>query len=259
MDESSDSAQGQHTAKARRREPAAGGDFTVLVIEDEQDLQDLLRFNLTREGYRVLVADSAEQGMKLLRQTPPHIVVLDLMLPGMDGLDFCRLLRQDEVSSRVPILMLTAKGEESDVVTGLEAGADDYLAKPFSPRVLLARVKAILRRRQSGDDAKKGEPRSNIITVRTMTIDPERHEVRISGSCVELTATEFKMLSLLAARPGRVFTRQQIIATIHGQYAAVTDRSVDVQIVTLRRKLGEYGTDIETVRGVGYRFKSGSD
>ncbi len=251
--------------KARRREVPEEGRTHILVVEDEQDLQDLLRYNLTREGFTVTCAESAERGLKMLRSQPPALVLLDLMLPGMDGLELCRMVRQDDSLKHVPIVMLTAKGEEADVVTGLELGADDYIPKPFSPRVLLARVRAVLRRgraeaaraAQAAAEAQaQGEDeQERAITVRGVHIDPERHEVRIGRQCIDLTVTEFRMLQLLASRPGRVYTRQSIINAIHGAYAAVTDRSVDVQIVTLRRKLGESGGLIETVRGVGYRFK----
>ncbi|MCC5827987.1 MAG: response regulator transcription factor [Phycisphaeraceae bacterium] len=246
------------TAKARKREGTPVGDCTVMVVEDEPDLQDLLRYNLNRQGYKVVCADSAEQGLKQIQRQPPNLIVLDLMLPGMDGLEFCRLLRKDPQTANLPVLILTAKGEEADIVTGLDTGADDYLAKPFSPRVMLARVKALLRRGQTATEGDSGS-QSNLISVKAMAIDSDKHEVRVAGRRVDLTATEFKMLWLLASKPGRVFTRQQIITAIHGQYAAVTDRSVDVQIVTLRRKLGEHGSDVETVRGVGYRFRESGD
>ena len=250
------------TPKAKRKSPSAlAGDALVggrprahlLVVEDEQDLLELLRFNLEREGYRVTPADSGEKALRSARAEAPDLVVLDIMLPGMDGLEVCRGLKAEESTAHVPIVMLTAKTEEADVVTGLEMGADDYITKPFSPRVLLARVKAVLRRRglESADAALPEES----IQIRDLVVRPDRHEVTVGGELVDLTATEFRLLTLLAGRPGRVFTRQQIIESIHGKYAAVTDRSVDVQIVMLRRKLGQRGDDIQTVRGVGYRFK----
>lgn len=244
--------------KAKRREIPTEGRLHILVIEDEQDLQDLLRYNLTREGYTITCAEGAEGGLKIMREYKPELIVLDLMLPGMDGLELCRMMRQDAALKDIPIIMLTAKGEEADVVTGLELGADDYIAKPFSPRVLVARVRAVLRRRQreqAGQPSGPAEAEGEAITVGTLRIDPERHEVLAGEQRVELTATEFRLLSLLASRPGRVYTRQQIIDAIHGRQAAVTDRSVDVQIVTLRRKLSDQGDQIETVRGVGYRLK----
>jgi two-component system phosphate regulon response regulator PhoB len=231
---------------------------TVLVVEDEQDLLDLLRYNLARDGYRVLTAESGETGLRLARTERPDLVLLDLMLPGMDGLEVCRALKGGKDTADLPIVMLTAKGEESDIVAGLELGADDYITKPFSPRVLIARLKAVLRRQVDeieGDSSGSIGDGSAVIRADGLTIDPQRHEVRVDDQAVELTATEFKLLSLMASRPGRVFTRHQIIESIHEGYAAVTDRSVDVQVVALRRKLGSAGGNIQTVRGVGYRYK----
>lgn len=240
--------------KARRREEDPSNRASVLIVEDEDDLRDLLEFNLGREGFLVTAVPSAEAGRKVLQQQAHDLVLLDLMLPGMDGLEFCRLLKSKEETANLPIVMLTAKGEEADIVTGLELGADDYITKPFSPRVLLARVKAVLRRGVAGAEEAEGSSPQRLI-INEVELDPDRHEVRVYGETISLTATEFKMLNLLMTRPGRVFTRQQIIEAIHGRYAAVTDRSVDVQIVTLRRKMGEAGSEIETVRGVGYRFR----
>jgi two-component system phosphate regulon response regulator PhoB len=240
--------------KAKRREPAPSGRASILVVEDERDLQDLLQYNLARDGFVVTCASSAEEAQRLMGRELPDLIILDLMLPGMDGLEFCRRLKGDANTSHLPVVMLTAKGEEADIVTGLELGADDYVPKPFSPRVLMARIKAVLRRGTAdGEDGQPGD--GSVVRVRDLVVDPSRHEVSVNNEKVDLTATEFKLLSLLASRPGRVFTRQQIIESIHGRYAAVTDRSVDVQVVTLRRKLGERGSDVETVRGVGYRFK----
>ncbi len=247
------------TQKARRKEPAAAEPPThstkarVLVVEDEQDLQDLIRFNLERNGYRVTCAESGEKALRLVRSELPDLIVLDLMLPGMDGLQFCRAMKEDAESAEVPIIMLTAKSEEADIVAGLELGADDYVTKPFSPRVLLARIKAVLRRGDAVADTETVSGRD--VHLRQLTIRPERHEVLVNDQPVDLTATEFRLLTLLAVRPGRVFTRQQIIEQIHGKFAAVTDRSVDVQVVALRRKLGEVGVDLQTVRGVGYRYR----
>ena len=241
--------------KAHRKIAAPPARASLLVVEDEQDLQDLLRYNLEREGFRVACAGSGKTALQMVRTQSPDLVILDLMLPDVDGLEICRTIRADPVTARIPILMLTAKNEEADVVTGLEMGADDYLTKPFSPRVLLARVKAVLRRRQeqgTGNEVAATEPE---IQLADLTISPERHEVVVAGQTVELTATEFRLLYLLASRPGRVFVRQQIIDEMHGQFAAVTERSVDVQVVMLRRKLGARGESIQTVRGVGYRFK----
>ena len=222
----------------------------ILVVEDEEEILELLRYNLAKQGYRVSCAGRGEDALRMALADAPDLVLLDLMLPGMDGMEVCRRLRRDPATQAVPIVMLTAKGEESDVVAGLELGADDYLTKPFSPRVLVARIRAVLRR-------KAGEPVPDgaTIRVRDVVIHPGRHEVAVGGKVVELTATEFRVLRVLAQRPGWVFTRQQIASLIHGGEAIVTDRSIDVQIVALRRKLGPAGRYVETVRGVGYRFK----
>lgn len=225
-------------------------DLKILLVEDERDLLELLKYNLDREGYEVLTAETGEDGLKLVRSAAPDLILLDLMLPSMDGLEVCRSLKTKADTADIPVIMLTAKGEEIDIVRGLELGADDYITKPFSPRILMARVKAVLRRADA-----EGRDRT-VIEAGDVRIDIERHEVTAEGETVELTATEFKLLTLLLSRPARVFTRQQIIDSLHEGFAAVTDRSVDVQVVALRRKLGTVsGQRIETVRGVGYRFK----
>jgi two-component system alkaline phosphatase synthesis response regulator PhoP len=221
----------------------------VLVVDDELEIQELVEFNLARNGYDVSCVGSGEDAIKSARLREPDLIVLDLMLPRIDGLEVCRILKGDAKTRNIPIIMLTAKGEESDVVAGLELGADDYVTKPFSPRVLLARVRAVLRR-------KAGAPAEDeTITVGDLTVDPGRHQATVAGEPVELTHTEFRILHLLAGRPGWVFTRNRIVEGAQGPDAIVTDRSVDVHIVSLRRKLGPAGTRIETVRGVGYRFK----
>lgn len=223
----------------------------ILVIEDDEDIQELIRFNLEKEAYKVSCRGTAEEGLKSLTVRVPDLILLDLMLPGMDGLTACRRIRSDEKTSGVPVIMLTAKGSEADIVTGLELGADDYITKPFSPRVVLARVRAILRRSgeataEAGEVMRRGE----------IEIDNLHHEVRLAGKPVELTLTEFRVLEALARRPGVVFTRYQIVDAVKGEDYPVTDRSVDVQIVGLRKKLKKYGKLIETVRGVGYRFSA---
>lgn len=222
----------------------------ILVVEDEEDILELIQFNLKKEGYQVSTATSGEKAVELARKNPPNLILLDIMLPGMDGLEVCKMLKHDPAILNVPIVMLTAKGEESDIITGLELGADDYMTKPFSPRVLVARVRNLLRR-------KKQEILDPNTTIKRddIVIHPGRHEVLIKGKLIDLTFTEFKVLQVLAQRPGWVFTRQQIVDAVRGEDYAVTDRSVDVQIVGLRRKLGPHGNYIETVRGVGYRFK----
>lgn len=233
--------------------PPSPTDTTILLVEDEQDLMELLSYNLSREGYQVLTAGSGEDGLKQARAFGGKLdlVLLDLMLPGIDGLEVCRSLKGREATAGVPVVMLTAKGEESDIVHGLELGADDYITKPFSPRVLLARIQAVLRR----SEKQGGRSSSSLVQAGPITIDKDRHEVTVGGEVAVLTATEFKLLSLLTAKAGRVYTRQQIIDSIHEGYAAVTDRSVDVQVVSLRRKLGDAGRLVETVRGVGYRLR----
>ncbi|MBN2645813.1 MAG: response regulator transcription factor [Desulfuromonadaceae bacterium] len=227
---------------------------TILIVEDEEDILALIHYNLVREGYQVLTATTGEEGLQCVRHYLPDLVLLDLMLPAMDGLDVCRALKRDVKTRAVPIVMLTAKGEEADIVTGLELGAADYVTKPFSPKVLLARIKAVLRRDQEADPG-DDETSSEVIERHGLTIHPGRNEVLVHGRSVELTFTEFRVLYFLASRPGWVFTRYQIVNAVRGEDYSVTDRAVDVQIVGLRRKLGECGRAIETVRGVGYRFR----
>ncbi|WP_372809068.1 response regulator [Pontiella sp.] len=223
----------------------------ILVVEDEAPIQELLQFNLERSKYRVKVVDSGEEALTVAAQFQPDLILLDIMLPGADGLEVCKRLKADPKTTRIPIIMLTALCEEADVVAGLELGADDYITKPFSPRVLLARVKAALRRIISAEPAVNRE----LISIHNISIDVARHKVEVDGQDVTLTYTEFKVLQLLALQPGRVFTRYQIVDAVHGEDYPVTDRSVDVQIVGLRKKLGDAGKIIETVRGIGYRFK----
>lgn len=223
----------------------------ILVVEDEAPIQELLQFNLERKKYRVKVADSGEEGLTLAAEFLPDLILLDIMLPGADGLEVCKRLKANEKTESIPIIMLTALCEEADIVTGLELGADDYVTKPFSPRVLLARVKAALRRNTST----KPSPNSDLINIHSISIDVCRHKVEVDGQDLSLTFTEFKVLQLLTQQPGRVFTRYQIVDAVHGDDYPVTDRSVDVQIVGLRKKLGDAGKYIETVRGIGYRFK----
>jgi two-component system phosphate regulon response regulator PhoB len=222
----------------------------ILVVDDEEDIQELMKYNLDKEGYRVTCVSSGEEALAKVSQDKPHAIVLDLMLPGVDGLDVCRALKTDPATRAIPIIMLTAKGEDADIVAGLELGADDYVTKPFTPRILLARLKVVLRR------GTKEEPAdSSVIRIHDLTINPVRHEATYGGNSITLTATEFRILHFLARRPGWVFSRDQIISAVKGDDYPVTERSVDVQIVGLRKKLGNAGSLIETVRGVGYRFK----
>jgi two-component system phosphate regulon response regulator PhoB len=222
----------------------------ILIIDDEEDILELIRYNLVREGYSVEGVTSGEDALARARTEVPDLVVLDLMLPGVDGLEVCRFLKNDATTSHIPIIMLTAKGEDADIVTGLELGADDYVIKPFSPRVLVARIRAALRRRTKDVDKE-----ASTIAIHNLVIHRDRHQVLVGGEAVELTATEFDVLCLLTRRPGWVFTRNQIINAVKGDGYAVTDRSVDVQMVGLRKKLGSAGEYIETVRGVGYRIR----
>ena len=226
----------------------------VLIVEDEKDLRELLHYNLSREGFDVDITESGEKGLQLARDHRPNAVLLDLMLPRMDGLEVCRKLRSEPQTADTAIIMVTAKGEDADIVAGLELGADDYVTKPFSPRVLIARVRAVLRRRELEASQGTGDS-AGPIRLGPLVVDPDRHEASVEGTPVDMTATEFRLLLLLLRRPGRVFTRQQIIEAIHGGQSAVTDRSVDVQVVSLRRELGDHAELIQTVRGVGYRFR----
>ncbi len=222
----------------------------IMVVDDEEDILELVGYNLERIGYRVTRVDSGEDALRIARDKEPDLILLDLMLPGIDGLEVCRLLKQDNRTSSIPIIMLTARGDEADIVAGLEVGADDYITKPFSPRVMVARVKTVMRR--IGDSQPK---KDDVISLKGLVIHPGRHEVSVKGKPVNLTSTEFQLLHQLARRAGWVFTRQQLIDAARGEDYPVTDRSVDVHVVGLRKKLGEYGRMIETVRGVGYRFR----
>ncbi len=222
----------------------------ILVVEDEPEILELVRYHLAREGYRVCCATSGEEALDAVHRDRPDLVLLDLMLPGIDGLEVCRRLKGDPATRGIGVVILTAKSDEADVVSGLELGADDYLPKPFSPRVLVARIRAVLRRARS-ELPEAGET----IEIDGLHIHPGRHEVLVEGEPVKLTPTEFRVLQVLASRPGWVFTRPQIADAIHEGDSLVTGRSIDVQIVGLRRKLGAMGSRIETVRGVGYRLR----
>ena len=220
------------------------------MVEDEEDIMEVIRFNLEKEGYEVHQALSGEKALQVIENNLPSLVLLDLMLPGINGLDLCRIFKQNDRTKAIPVIMLTAKSEDADIVAGLEMGAEDYITKPFSPRGLVARVRTILRRRESGvkDD-------SSVIQVEGMQIHPGRHEVTMGENVVDLTPSEFRILHYLARRPGWVYSRDQIIDAIRGHGYVVTDRAIDVQVVGLRKKLGDYGKLIETVRGIGYRFR----
>ncbi|MFH2113693.1 MAG: response regulator transcription factor [Spirochaetota bacterium] len=228
----------------------------ILVVEDDPDIRELLAYSLGKEGYIIGQAASGEAAWKILEEVLPDLLLLDVMLPGMDGLELLRRLKSDQRFKSVPIILASAKGEETDVVAGLELGAEDYVTKPFSPRVLLARVRTALRRHTRTDNA---QPADETIRAGALSLDASRHETRLDGKKLELSATEFSVLEVLARAPGRVFTRSQIIDSVRGHDYPVTDRSVDVQILAIRKKLGSEGDLIETVRGVGYRFRDAQD
>lgn len=221
----------------------------ILVVEDESDLQELIKFNLIKEGYRVDCASSGQEALNKVRESQPNLIVLDILLPGIDGLEVCRTLKNNPETSQIPIIMVTAKAEESDIITGLEMGADDYLTKPFSPKVLVARIRALLRRKVAVELTSQSP-----IEYHNLMIHPGRHEVIANGEVTNLSFTEFRILLVLAKSPGWVFNRYQIVNEVRGNDSIVTDRSVDVHIASLRKKLGTCGNLIETVRGVGYRF-----
>ena len=222
----------------------------ILIIEDEEDIREILRYNLEREGFEVAGAATGEEGLAMARRRVPDLILLDLMLPGIQGLEVCRRLRKQDATADVLLIIVSAKGEEADVVAGLEMGADDFVTKPFSPRELIARVRSALRRgatQQRGDDV-------GSIEVGPLTIDPTRHEARVGEDPVDLTLAEFRLLQALASSPGRVFTRAQLIERITGGHHHIVERNVDVHVRALRKKLGEHGALIRTVRGVGYKI-----
>ena len=223
---------------------------TIVVVEDEEDIYEVVRYNLEKEGFHVHGAISGEIAQQKIKVHQPDLVLLDLMLPGISGLDLCRKLKQQDDTRQIPIIMVTAKTEDSDIVAGLELGAEDYITKPFSPRVLIARVRSVLRRQKIGviDE-------SNIINFDGILINPGQHKVSINDTRLDLTPSEFRILHFLARRPGWVYTRDQIIDAVRGEGYAITDRAIDVQVVGLRKKMGEFGAWIETVRGIGYRFR----
>ena len=224
----------------------------ILLVEDEHDIQDLLKFNLERENFSVSTTDNGEDALAALKESRPDLILLDLMLPGISGLEVCRQLKAGEATRHIPILMLTAKDSEADIIAGLEMGASDYVTKPFSPKVLVARIHAILRRPPPPSQMEVALP---TLHIGALTIDSQRHKVEIKGKEIHLTHTEFLILHLLAGSAGKAFSRQYIVDQVRGESYSVTDRIVDVQMVSLRKKLGTLGHWIETVRGVGYRFK----
>lgn len=224
-------------------------DKKILIVEDEDSIAELIEFNVQKNGFKTARTDSAEKALKILENGYCDLILLDLMLAGMDGLDFCKIFRQDKSLKQIPIIILTARSEDADIVSGLEFGANDYITKPFSPRVLIARIKAQLR------DSSYSSEKSQIIKRGGIELNKEFHEVKIGDRRLELTANEFSILELFLENPGKVYSRDAIITNVHGDGYPVTDRSIDVAIVNLRKKLEGKAKLIETVRGVGYRFK----
>lgn len=236
------------------------GKVHILIVEDEVDIQQLVSYNLIRAGFHVTCADSGEEALQCLREESIDCILLDLMLPGLSGSEVCSEIKKGRARefSHIPIIMLTAKGEEEDVIAGLECGADDYITKPFSPKVLLARIKAVLRRSAAKKD-ERADSGTTTIVVGNLMINRGKHQVLLDDQEIQLTATEFGILTLLAGKCGWVFTRQQIIDAVRGYDFLITPRAIDVQIFGLRKKLGEAGGMIETVRGIGYRFRNADD
>lgn len=226
---------------------------TIYIVEDEEDIRELISYNLQKNGYVVKEYGDGESFVADIDKIDAGCILLDLMLPGMDGLEVCKKIKKVDHLESTPLIMVTARGEEADIVTGLEMGADDYIVKPFSPRVLVARIRSVLRR--SNEINKIETKKSENLKVENVEIVPGRHEVFIDGDFLKLTASEFKALHYLMSHPGWVFTRNQIVEDVHGYDYPVTDRSIDVLIAGLRKKMGEAGNLIETVRGIGYRFK----
>jgi two-component system alkaline phosphatase synthesis response regulator PhoP len=227
---------------------------SALIVEDENEIADLVKFHLEREGMQVSVARNGRKAIEMVQGSGFDLIVLDLMLPDLDGLEICRRLKGQDRTKEIPVVMLTARGEESDIVAGLEMGADDYVTKPFSPRVLMARLRNALRK----TGATEPTERISLVNGRLL-IDRERHVVTVDGQTIELTVTEFGILHFLALRPGFVRTRDQIISAVHGRNTVLSSRTVDVHVTAVRRKLGALGECVQTVRGVGYRFRDPND
>ena len=223
---------------------------TVLIVEDEEDIRTLLAYNLGKEGFSVTAVESGEQGLQLAIANHPDLIILDLMLPGMDGFSVCRALKKSDETRGIPIIIASAKGEEADIITGLEMGADDYVVKPFSPKVLNARIHAVMRR-----TGQQPADQDDAVRIHELELDPVRFKARLAGEKLKLTSNEFHVLHFMARHSGRVFTRYQIVNAVRGEDYIVTERAIDVQIAGIRKKLGKHADYIETVRGIGYRFK----
>ena len=229
------------------------GSERILIIEDDPEIQEMLKYAFAQEGWKLIHAKTGEEGLECLRKEGADCVVLDIMLPGMDGFKALKKIRSDESLRALPVIMCTARGEDADVVTGLELGADDYVVKPYSPRVLAARVRAALRRKENADSK---EEEKTFWQHGPLSLDVERHTCFLDETPLELLATEFAILTQFMSHPDIVFSRQKLITAVRGADYPVTDRSVDVQILGLRKKLMHAGDMIETIRGVGYRFKA---
>jgi two-component system phosphate regulon response regulator PhoB len=247
----------QRDGAPRNSAPAATTRQTILVVDDEKDLVDLISYNLQRNGYRVLTADSGDAALVIARRDKPDLVLLDLMLPGTSGTEVARQLRADSRTAHLPIVMLTAKSEETDVIVGLTLGADDYVTKPFSMKILLARLNTVLRRADQAGSA--AVPSEAPLRAGPLAIDPAKHEVTVDGEPIKLTLTEFKLLSALVAARGRVLNRDQLMDKAMGVDIAVTDRAIDVHVTAIRKKLGAANWLIRTVRGVGYSLQEAPD
>jgi two-component system phosphate regulon response regulator PhoB len=221
---------------------------SLLIIEDDRDLLELLKYNFTKAGFSITCAKDAEEGLRLLTQKKPDLIILDIMLPYASGFEILRVMKQDITTSNIPVIILTARVDESDVVMGLELGADDYIKKPFSIRELIARVKAVLRR--------KGYEDAKIIKVGGLQIDCDKIEAKYEGKTIKLTPTEFQILKCLAQKPGKVFTRNQLLDAARGVNAFPIDRTIDVHVTSLRKKLGKAGKLILTIYGIGYKIKT---
>jgi len=231
------------TAKSNRR--------TVVVVDDEADIREILQYNLEQEGFKVVLIDDGEKAIQYLKENPVDLILLDLMLPGIPGLELCKMLKKEAALESIPIIMITAKTSETDVIVGLELGADDYITKPFSPKEVVARIKAIFRRL----DEKKGMDEPKELRFEGLHMDLSRYEVRVENKETHLTTTEFRILQCLMSRLGHVFSRDELIDFALGKEISVVDRTIDVHITNLRKKIGHYGACIESIRAVGYRFK----
>lgn len=231
----------------------------VLIVEDEPEIAELIEFHLRREGIRTRIVPSGRKALEMIDRKRPDLVILDLMLPDLDGFQICRRLKSSPETGRIPVVMVTAKSEDADVVTGIELGADDYVMKPFSPKVLVARVKNVIRRHADDASGPRPDPTCLRLAGDRLVIDRDRHEVRVDDRIINLTLTEFGLLRFLALRPGVVRSRDQIISRVHGRDTVLSSRTVDVHVTAIRRKMGDLGSCIQTVRGVGYRFADAED